>query len=437
MNPNTHSYRNDEGSVLLGVMGFLFLATGLVATILLVGSSHRKVAEEQFDMERAMDVAEAGMERGARYVQSNLVALSGSSGITTNSGNLGAGAYVYIISRSNSVYTVSSVGTVNSVSRTVTLKRIYQPTYAEFALWSSNNAALYFKSGEEFNGHVHADTELYFNAASGGPVFHKEVTSNYGTYSITGGNINDIELDMGLTLNSFQGSMADVDFNSSDSSSLKSVAQTSGLVLDGTSTITFNGTQVKITNSRKSWSNHSYTFGSNAIIYVENATSGSSDKSGIAYLQGGTVDGRLSVVTESDTYVRGNITYNSDPQSNPNSDDALGLISRDDVWVDTSAPNNLTIDAAIMATGASSPTDDGSFGVINYDSGNPRGTLNVYGGIVQQTRGAVGTFNSRSGSLQTGYDKNYSYDARFIDNPPPYYPVIANKVVFSQWQESK
>ena len=75
----------------------------------------------------------------------------------------------------------------------------------------------------------------------------------------------------------------------------------------------------------------------------------------------------------------------------------------------------------------------GSFGVINYSTRTPAGTLTVYGGIVQEVRGAVGTANSRGGA--EGYAKNYSYDSRFLTKPPPDYPVISGQVNFSQWQE--
>jgi len=240
------------------------------------------------------------------------------------------------------------------------------------------------------------------------------------------GNITGIEFDKGLQLNCYQGSMADVDFNSSSSNSLKNVASNTGLVLDGASTITFSGAQLKITNARKGWSNHSWSIDNDSIIYIRNASSGSADLAGNAFLLGGPVTGRLSVVTENDIYIRGNIVYGTDPAVDPACTDALGLISMSDVWVDTTAPNNLVIDAVIMATGQT-PDANGSFGVINYNSGSPRGTLNVYGGIVQLIRGAVGTFNSGTGQTVTGYSKNYSYDPRMLLHPPPYYPVILSR----------
>lgn len=439
MNAMNRFHQTQEGSVLLSVLGFLFLSVGLVVAIVSVGSNHRKVSQRQVNMEQAMYVAEAGIERGARFMESNLTVIVGSStGATNGSGSLGSGTFTYSITRSNATtYNLTSTGTVNSVTRVIKLLRIYQPTYAEFALWSHSNGAIYFKDGEVFDGHVHADDQLYFDASGGGPVFHAAVTSNAGTYSIQNGSINSIEFDQGLTLNSYQGQMADVDFNSSASTSLKSIANSTGLVLDGNTTITFNASgSVKITNSRAGYNNYSYNPSAEGIIYIRNATSGSSStRPGTAYITGGTVKGRLTVVTESDMYIQGHVQYKTDPQTNPSSTDALGLISRDDIYVDTGAPNNLNIDAAMIATGTSGDGTTGSFSVINYNTGSPRGTLNVYGGIVQDQRGAVGTF---SGSSTThGYAKQYSYDPRFINTPPPYYPTIADKVTFSQWQESK
>jgi hypothetical protein len=438
MNATNHIQNGERGSVLLAVLGYLFLSVGMVLAIVSLSSNHRKVSQEQVTMEQAMFVAEAGIERGARFMESNLTVIVGSStGATNGSGSVGSGTFTYSIIRSNSsTYNLVSTGTVNGVSRVIKLLRIYQPSYAEFAFWTHVNGAIYFKDGEVFDGHVHADDQLYFDASGGGPVFHAAVTSNAGTYTVKNGSITDIEFDQGLTLNSYQGQMADVDFNSSASTSMKNTASSSGLLLSGTTTLTFNGTSVSITNTRKSWSNHTYNPSTEGIIYIANATSGSSDVAGIAYLKGGNVTGRLTVVTESDMYVRGNITYTTDPRTTSSSTDALGMISQADIWVDTTAPNNLEIDAAMIANGTSgSSSDTGSFGVINYNTGSPRGNLTIYGGIVQDQRGAVGTF---SGSSTThGYAKQYGYDPRFINTPPPYYPTIANKVTFSNWQEGR
>jgi hypothetical protein len=432
----THRLVATRGSTLLSVLGFLFISVGLVTTILSVSTSHGKIAHRQQAMEQAMYVAEAGVERGARHIESNIVTLANSTILT---GSFANGTYKSIITRINpSTFSIVTTGTVRNVSRSVTIKRVYQPTYAEFALWSKQNGAIYFKNGETFNGHVHADDRLYFDVSGGGPVFNAPVTSGVGTYTVQGGSINDVTFNKGLELNSYQGTMADVDFNSGAASSLRSIAQSKGLVLEGNTTITFNGSSVRITNSRAGYNNYNYTPSAEGIIYIQNATSGTtSTRPGTVYLTGGNVAGRLTIVTETDIYIQGHIRYATDPRTNPNSTDALGLISRDDVFVDTMAPNNLEINAAIMATGTAASGDRGSFAVVNYNSGSPRGTLTVYGGIVQDQRGAVGTFNSSTGATSTGFAKDYSYDPRFIDNPPPYYPAIAGKVEFSEWREGR
>ncbi len=62
-----------------------------------------------------------------------------------------------------------------------------------------------------------------------------------------------------------------------------------------------------------------------------------------------------------------------------------------------------------------------SFWVENYDEGAPPGILSVRGSIAQRWRGIVGT-----GSISTGYIKDYSYDKRLQTTSPPYFPPWAN-----------
>ncbi len=72
----------------------------------------------------------------------------------------------------------------------------------------------------------------------------------------------------------------------------------------------------------------------------------------------------------------------------------------------------LEIDASLLGL-------QNSFIVNNYDSGNPEGTLTVYGSIQQDARGAVGTFSGSS--IVSGYRKEYLWDPRLPLCPPPYY----------------
>jgi hypothetical protein len=83
--------------------------------------------------------------------------------------------------------------------------------------------------------------------------------------------------------------------------------------------------------------------------------------------------------------------------------------------------------ATIMALGT-------SFTAENYTSGSPRGYLRVIGGIIQDRRGAVGTFNASTGAIVSGYEKDYVYDARLANNPPPAFPTTG-RVQTLAWRE--
>ena len=449
MNRINQGCRSQQGSVLVVVMGFLFISVGLVLTILDVASNTRKAAQEQAAMEQAMFVAEGGMEVGTRFVESNVVALvTSATGATNGTGTFSTGGntgtYNYFVTRTNgSSFSVISTGSVKAVvnagtvSRVVSLMRIYQPSYAQYSFWAATNGGISFATTDVFDGAVHTDDQMTFITSAGnGATFHSTCTSLASTFA---GDDSGCTFDYGLGLGVFEGTMAAIDFNSAASTSLKSTASnvgTIGTVLSGSSTITFNGGTFTITNTRKGWVNHILTnspTGDN-IIYVQTAVSGASDIAGTVYLNGGTVKGRVTIAAEDDMTIGGNIVYNTDPVANPNSTDALGLLSYNDVWVGTTAPNNMTIDAAIMATGASAAAGSpGSFGVINYNSGTPRGTLTVYGGIVQEVRGAVATVSG--GSITHGYSKDYSYDPRFITKPPPYYPTVSGILKYANWTE--
>ena len=68
-----------------------------------------------------------------------------------------------------------------------------------------------------------------------------------------------------------------------------------------------------------------------------------------------------------------------------------------------------------------------SFIVDNYRCGDRLGTLTVVGAIAQKFRGTVGTFNTSTGQISTGYAKDYEYDDRLKYRSPPYFldPVSA------------
>ena len=145
----------------------------------------------------------------------------------------------------------------------------------------------------------------------------------------------------------------------------------------------------------------------------------------------GTLDGKLSVASLDDVYILDDVTYEKDPRY-CSSDDLLGLIAEHDVVVADNPANNSScvIQGSVF-------TRTGSFRAENYNTRPIADELHLLGSIVQDTRGAVGTFNA--GGITHGFSKRYRYDDRLSDPTfrPPYYPGFYVKTyAIRNWWES-
>jgi hypothetical protein len=87
------------------------------------------------------------------------------------------------------------------------------------------------------------------------------------------------------------------------------------------------------------------------------------------------------------------------------------------VRIGVGAPDDLALDAFVMAAGAA-----GAFAVDGYASGAPRGTLHLRGGCVGRFHGAFAAFGA-SGALLAGYARDFRHDDRGL--VPPCYPTPA------------
>jgi hypothetical protein len=107
----------------------------------------------------------------------------------------------------------------------------------------------------------------------------------------------------------------------------------------------------------------------------------------------------------------------------------LGVVA-EDIILASSTPNEMTIDGVLLAGGEN--TANGSFYNSDY-AGKKKNNLNILGGVIQKKRGPVGTFNQSNNTLKTGYNKNYRYDTRMVDDPPPFFPTTGQFDIKS-WQ---
>lgn len=168
---------------------------------------------------------------------------------------------------------------------------------------------------------------------------------------------------------------------------------------------------------------------------------------GVIYVNGkvgvsGVVRGRVSVVSPNSIIILDDLKQASDPGTGL-CDDIIGLITPGNIVLAdnllnapqyrTSAQNSYKtfddtsdefIQAVMLALGVftvenysagpnSSSTGRENCGVKNWG----RGCIYLTGGVVQETRGAVGLASGEGGS------KRYSYNACAGTNPPPYYPT--------------
>jgi len=137
----------------------------------------------------------------------------------------------------------------------------------------------------------------------------------------------------------------------------------------------------------------------------------------------GTMAGRTTIGCTGDINIVGDIVYADKTR------DVLGLIAQGTILIKTNrnVKQDLEIDAALMAL-------NNSMTVYDYDRGVARGTLRIFGGVIQRYRGAVGTFNTNSNQVSTGYSKEYVYDQKLLNKPPLNFPVTG-EIKVKAWQD--
>jgi hypothetical protein len=142
----------------------------------------------------------------------------------------------------------------------------------------------------------------------------------------------------------------------------------------------------------------------------------------------GVFNGKMSMYTTKNIWIDDDIVYADNPETNPKSNDILGLVAQNDVLITDNAPNNsdCNIQACVMAV-------KGAYGAEKYASRPVAGVLRFTGSIVQNKRGPVGTF-SWGGGIKSGFSKRYRFDARLSTISPPHYPFLKSLRLVAWWE---
>lgn len=346
------------------------------------------------------------------------------------------------------VWRVESTGYYNDATRRV-LAYLERETFARYAYFTDaetcNGTVIHFSTGDQISGAVHTNG---FFTVSGHPKFSGQVISvntgdtsynaSQGTYKRTdnktvtdnrdfyhAGN-NNYTNDRPAALNdspdfSFNGGQSRVPLPSTTSPEIISAANNADTAFEGDYRIVFTE-QGKAKFYKKVKQGYSYYYDgypskSNGYKDRPQKTLDTTVHPGITmYVNGnieisGDVKGRCTLSSSKSTYIVDDLQYVNDNNC------VLGILSEENIYIrtDKNVKRDIYIDAILMAL-------KGTFTVEDYDKGSARGTIHLFGGVVQNKRGPVGTFNSSTFATSTGYNKDYVYDPKLETMPPLNFP---------------
>ncbi len=197
-----------------------------------------------------------------------------------------------------------------------------------------------------------------------------------------------------------------------------------------TTTVITHNLQTQVTTRKVgSGSTATYSGLTNGVIYCTGHITAMSGQLGDNYYSGTNIIRRnawtvaTDVINGKDVTINNSISYATAPDSTKPETDVsnlraatLGVVARNVILSGT--PSDLTLHGVYMA-GAGNSTN-GSLYYADWNA-TKRNNLNLLGGLIQKKRGPVSTFNGNT--LQTGYNKNYQYDPRMMNTPPPFFPT--------------
>ncbi|MDX1617700.1 MAG: hypothetical protein R3224_02865 [Balneolaceae bacterium] len=310
-------------------------------------------------------------------------------------------------------YRVLLYGTSTMSGRTTyTEVLMQQDSFSKYSYFTDNEPNyIWFMSKDTLTGPVHTNGTFHI---AGDPTFNGYVSSPNDWEGYCDGDASCTDNPNFNAGSNFSAANKELpDKNGTQTAKLKNKAQGAGLYFDKPIDVEMesNG-NIKILEKVDAYTTIEHNI--SKADYNEGVIGSSKDVN-----IKGTLDGRLSVYSEQNVEIMGDINYKTDPRVDSTSTDLLGIISNQSVKVDrwahtANGSKDLTIQASVM-------TLQGSFWVEKYNEGSPRGEIHLLGGLIMRQRGPVGTFSYGSG-IQSGYSKNYKYDTRLLADIPPFFP---------------
>jgi hypothetical protein len=313
---------------------------------------------------------------------------------------------------------LTSTGTFGNLSSTIRI--VLRPsTFSKYAYFShSESANIWWTTTDTVWGPLHTNGQL---RVADRPVFMGKVT-------LDGSLVKHSNSAQPQFLGGFQTGVH-IDIPSNGVTNLSSAATSGGYKFTGQSTVylEFRGDSLRYRyNTTSAWTYVlASTFAPNGAIFAENANLRVKGRVKGKYTIGADGSSRGKVYLDDDLF------YNTDPQVNPNSQDMLGIVAKDDIIITDNAANNNNIRVQ-----ASIYSESGSFQAENYQNRPVAGSILLYGGVIQNARGPVGQFSTSGGvsTIINGFSKRYRYDDRFMIASPPFFPGTGSFEIVS-WFE--
>ena len=433
----------------MGGKASILMVLGFSLIFLVAGTNFNRMSSNTIDNfkeyyfdTRAYNVAESGANMAASEIFADRDWDTGFSNLPFDGGIINATVESVPGSIDDRIITVT--GTYQDASHTIRIK-LTPSSFSSYAYFSLNDHGIYWATGDTVWGKMHIEGVLNIN---GDPVFKGYVTMTNGIhYGDSGHYETQYYYDSRGRLRSrtvwvtnsnpqFLGGLEDGVTDTMPSngvSLLKAAAASGGHIFPKHDTvfINFQADSIKYRYHANDKDSTAYApdFAPNGVIFAD---------SSVLHLKG-TIKGQYTIsvsgkssLGKGKVFLDDNVVYNTDPKTNMNSTDLLGIVAENNVLIKDNPENHSDIDIY-----ASIYSQKGGFGAENYNSLPISGNINLYGGIIQAERQAVGTIGTDYWGhtyISHGFNKRYRFDPRFAVLSPPHFPGTGKYQIVS-WHE--
>jgi len=318
---------------------------------------------------------------------------------------------------------VTSIGEYLGLKDT-TVVLLTRPSFSRFAYFTNTEGNIWFAGGDTLHGPVHTNDYFRISGTTGNQAVFLGKVSSHNVYSSSQPYRKYYTTTSPEFHDGTEWLVPELKMPNSIPMDLVNAAYTGGTAFsdkyvwikfqnDTTALIARKSVSTPPTAGEYSTYNLA---GTNGVIYTNYS---SSPTSTVVHVEG-TVSGQVTVASEGKIKVIDDLLCNDNPVSNSHSMDMIGLCAtRDVVVADNQYLQNRTIQATVMTMNPTTYTYSRNFYVEDYWA-QTYGYLNLYGGLIQYSRGAVGQL----GTPHKGYLKSYKWDPRLKDMKPPFFPML-------------